>query len=107
MNIDFTTRYKIKKGVSGRFKRAEKSQKFWEDNRDNYSDKEYAKNYPSYKNCRNETFGLQKHVRYNRKLSIGNGTNKVDYQNYKMKIFNCNKATKKMYEEYYKTHSYT
>jgi hypothetical protein len=97
-----------KKGSrKGRFKISEKSKKFWEDNKDNYSTKEYAKNYPSYKNSRNETFGLQKHVRHNRKLTIGNGTNKVNYQDYKMKVFNCDKATKKMYEEYYKTHSYT
>ena len=30
----------------------------------------------------------------------------VDTKDYKMKVFDCNKATKKMYEEYYKTHKY-
>ena len=30
----------------------------------------------------------------------------IEAKDYKMKVFDCDKETKKMYEEYYKTHKY-
>lgn len=100
MNIDITTRYRKRKGISGRFKASEKNKEFWKswDSAVNTSEKQTdGKVY----------LGGGRAINHSRKLTIGNGTNKVDYQDYKMKVFNCDRKTKKMYEEYYKTHSYT
>ena len=46
-------------------------------------------------------------INFDRKLSIGCSTSKINYDDYKMKVFNCDRATKKMYEEYYKKNKYT
>ena len=100
MNTDITKKYKIKKGINGRLKKSEKSKEFWKswDSAVHTSEKQTdGKIY----------LGGGRAINHSRKLTIGNGTNKVDYKDYKMKVFNCDKATKKMYEEYYKTHSYT
>ena len=93
MNIDITTRYRKRKGISGRFKTSEKNKEFWKswDSAVNTSEKQLNPNSREYHH-RNSLV---------EKLDVS------DTRDYKMKVFNCDRKTKKMYEEYYKTHSYT
>ena len=97
-NIILERHYK-KGSRKGRFKISEKSKEFWKswDSAVNTSEKQTDGNI---------RLGGGRAINHSRKLTIGNGTNKVNYKDYKMKVFNCDKKTKKMYEEYYKTHSY-
>ena len=45
---------------------------------------------------------------YDHKNSLVNKIrlSRIDAKDYEMKVFDCDRATKKMYEEYYKTHKY-
>ena len=99
MTTDITKKYKIKKGINGRFKKSEKSKEFWKswDSAVHTSEK---------KTDGKIVMGGGRAINFNRKLTIG-GSKDIDYRDYKMKIFNCNRETKKLYEEYYKTHRYT
>ena len=92
MNIDITTRYKIKKGVGGRFKRAEKVKKFWKtwDSAVNIPEKQLNPRDYEHRNSLVDKIKLSK----------------KEAEDYKMRIIGDDK-TIKMYEEYYKTNRYT
>lgn len=94
MNIDITTRYKKRKGISGRFKTSEKSKKFWKswDTAVNKSEKQLNPNAREY-NHRNSLVD---------KIKLSD----KEAEDYKMRIIGDAK-TIKMYKAYYKTHSYT
>ena len=82
-----------KKGSrGGRFKISEKNKKFWKTWDTPVNTMEKQLNPDAYENRHRNSFVD--------KLGL------VDTKDYKMKVFDCNKATKKMYEEYYKTHKY-
>ena len=94
MNIDITTRYKKRKGIKGRFKTSEKLKKHFEswDTAVHTSEKQLDPNKREY-NHRNSLVD---------KIKLSD----KEAQDYKMKIIG-DANTRKMYEEYYKTHSYT
>jgi hypothetical protein len=87
------TQYRNKKGINGRFSRSEKVKKFWKtwDTAVNISDKKLNSNSREYYH-RNS---LVDKIKLTEKES----------QDYKLKIIGDAK-TRKMYEEYFKTHSY-
>ena len=94
-NIILERHYK-KGSKGGRFKISEKNKKFWKtwDTSVNTSEKQTEGKI---------VMGGGRAIRFDRKLSIGCSTSKINYDDYKMKVFNCDRATKKMYEEYYKS----
>ena len=82
-----------KKGSrGGRFKISEKNKKFWKTWDTPVNTMEKQLNPDAYEN--------------RHRNSLVDKLGLVDTKDYKMKVFDCNKATKKMYEEYYKTHKY-
>lgn len=93
-------RHYKKNRIKGRFKTSDKLKKHFQswDSAVHTSEKQTeGKVYMASGRC----------INFNRKLTTGHSNNKVDPRDYKMKIFVADKKTKKMYEEYYKTHSYT
>lgn len=94
MITDTLKKHKTKKWIKGRFKASEKNKKFWEswDTVVNTSEKQLDPNKREY-NHRNSLVD---------KIKLSD----KEAQDYKMKIIG-DANTRKMYEEYYKTHSYT
>ena len=84
-----------KKGSrGGRFKISEKNKKFWKtwDTPVNTMEKQLNPNAKEY--------------RHRNTLVDKIDLSYVQAKDYEMKVFDCDRATKKMYEEYYKTHKY-
>lgn len=89
-----TKQYRNKKGVNGRFSRSEKVKNYWKtwDTAVNTSDKQMDSNSREY---------------YHRNSLVDKiKLSRQEAEDYKMKIIG-DAETIKMYEEYYKTHSYT
>jgi hypothetical protein len=87
------TQHRNKKGINGRFSRSEKVKKFWKtwDTAVNISDKKLNSNSREY---------------YHRNSLVDKiKLTEKEAQDYKLKIIGDAK-TIKMYEEYFKTHSY-
>jgi len=86
--------------TKGRFSTSEKNKRFWKtwDSAVNTSERQTNGRI---------VMASGRGINFDRKLSIGCSLSKINYEDYKMKVFNCNKATKKMYEEYYKNNKYT
>ena len=90
-NIILERHYK-KGSRGGRFKISDKNKKFWKTWDTPVNTMEKQLNPDAYEN--------------RHRNSLVDKLGLVDTKDYKMKVFDCNKATKKMYEEYYKTHKY-
>ena len=98
-NIILKRHYK-KGSRGGRFKISEKNKKFWKT-------WDTSVNTPEKQSEGKIVMGGGRAINFNRKLSIGGrSTSKINYDDYKMKVFVCDKKTKKLYEDYYKTHKY-
>jgi len=91
-NVILERHYK-KGSRKGRFKISEKNKEFWKswDNAVSIPEKQLNPN-------------TREHYHRN---SLVEKMDVSDTRDYKMKVFNCDRKTKKMYEAYYKTHSYT
>jgi hypothetical protein len=90
-NIILERHYK-KGSRGGRFKISEKNKKFWKtwDKAVNKPEKQLNPKDYEHRNSLVDKITL---------------TDK-EAQNYNMKVFDCDKQTKKLYEDYYKTHKY-
>ena len=93
-NFEHQRKGNTRKSIKGRFKSAEKNKNFWKtwDSAVNTMEKQLNPNSTIYRH-RNSLVD---------KISLSD----KEVQNYKMKVFDCDKATKKAYEDYYKTHKY-
>lgn len=92
-NIILERHYK-KGSRGGRFKISERGKKFWKtwDTPVHTMEKQLNPNAKEYRH-RNTLVD---------KINLSH----IEAKDYEMKVFDCDRATKKMYEEYYKTHKY-
>jgi|TARA_R110002012_G_scaffold158407_1_gene319808 hypothetical protein len=94
-NFEYQRKGNTRKSIKGRFEHAEKTKKFWSswDTAVNTMERQLNPNSSIYRH-RNSLVD---------KISLSD----KQAQDYKMKVFDCDRATKKAYEDYYKEHKYT
>jgi len=94
-NFEHQRKGNTRKSIKGRFRSSEKNKEFW-------------KNWDTAVNTMEKQLNPNSNIYRHRNSLVDKITlTDKEAQNYEMKVFDCDKATKKAYEDYYKENKYT